>query len=66
MAVRVGQSEVKDFGVVSVSHEDVGGLDVAVDNAFAVRGVHCVGDLTGQLKQHLEVNRAAGDEMFQR
>ena len=45
------QSEIQDLGVTAFGHEDVGGLDVTVDDPFSVRGVECVGDLDPQ-RQH--------------
>ena len=42
------QSEVENLGVAALSDENVGWLDVAVDDAFGVSGVERVGDLDGQ------------------
>ena len=33
-----GQPEIEDFGVASFSDKDVGGLDVAMDDAFTTTG----------------------------
>ena len=46
-----GQAEVENLGVSALGHENVGGLDVAMDDAFAVRGVERVGDFDGQAEQ---------------
>ena len=42
------QTKIQNLGVPALGHEDVRGLDVAVDDAFGVGGVECVGNLDGQ------------------
>jgi len=44
---------------------NVGGLDVAVDDAFAVGGVEGVGDFNSERKQRVHGQRAAGDATLQ-
>jgi len=34
-----GESEIQNLGVPSFGDKDIGGLDVAVNDAFAVRGI---------------------------
>ena len=55
-ARQLRQSEVEDFGLTAFRNEDVGRLDVAMDNFFGVRGVERVGDLDGQGEQGLGVH----------
>src|ERR1700737_4652697 len=59
------QPEVQNLGVSSFGHKDVRGLDVAVNNAFRVRGVECVGDLNRQTEQDIGLDRFSGDAMLQ-
>ena len=60
------QAEVENFGMTTLGDKDVGGLDVAMDNAFAVCGIEGVGDLDGERKESLDVERAAGNAVLQR
>ena len=39
-----GQTEVEDLGVSALGDEDVGGLNVAMDDALGMCGVEAVGD----------------------
>ena len=47
----LGQTEVENLGVAALSDEDVGGLDVAMDDAFGVRRIQRIGDLDGERQQ---------------
>ena len=60
------QTKVENFGVTALGDENVGGLDVAVNDAFGVRGVEPVGNLDGQLEDRFDFHRTAGDAMLQR
>ena len=59
------QAEVENLGVSALGDENVGGLDVAMDDAFAVRGVERVGDFDGEAEQDIHFERTAGDAMLQ-
>ena len=54
-----GEAEVENFCVAARGDENVGGLDVAVDDAFGVGGVESVGDVDGEVEQGFEIERAA-------
>ncbi|OLC40850.1 MAG: hypothetical protein AUH43_25675 [Acidobacteria bacterium 13_1_40CM_65_14] len=58
-----GQTEVQNLRLISSRDEDVGGPDVAMDDALRVRRIQTVGDLNGQLQQGVLFER---DEMVER
>ena len=60
------QSEVQDLGVAALGDEDVGRLDVAMDDAFGMRRIQRVGDLDRQRQQRLSLHRLPGDAVLQR
>ena len=41
----LGQAEVENLGVTAIGHEDIRGLDVAMDNAAGVGRVESIRDL---------------------
>ncbi len=60
------QTEVQNLGVATLGHENIGGLDVAVNDALRVRGIQCVRDLDRQTQQNIGFNGFSGDAMLQR
>ena len=62
----LGQPEVEHLGVPAFGDEDVGGLDVAVQDAFGVRQLNRVGDLHGQVEHRRQRQRLATDEPIER
>src|SRR5215470_2128371 len=50
----------------SFRHENVRGLDVAVNNALRMGGVESVGNLNGEREDQISVHRAIADPMLQR
>ncbi len=61
-----GQTEVDDLDLAAIGHEDVAALDVAMDDAEAVRGVQRVGDLDAHFDQRVDRERSAVDAPPQR
>ena len=47
----LGETEIENFGVAALGDENIGGLDVAVNDAFGVRGVERVGDFDGESEE---------------
>jgi hypothetical protein len=45
----LSQPEVQNLGMATLGDENVGGLDVSVDDASSVSGVERVGNLDGEL-----------------
>jgi hypothetical protein len=62
----LGEAEVHDFRVAARGDEKIGGLDVAMDDACGVGGVEAVGNLDAPVEEGFDVERAAGDIVFQR
>ncbi len=62
----VGDAEVHDLGDALLEHDDVAGLDVAVDHAVLVRVVQAAADLDHEADLVLEIHGAAlGDHVPQ-
>ena len=61
----LGQSEVQDLHLPALGYEDIRRLDVAVENAFRVRGIQCVGNLDTGVEQGLGVQRPARDVVLE-
>jgi len=59
------QSEVQNFCLPSGGHEDIGRLDVAVDNALRVRGIESVGNLNRQFEELFRLERLTLDEVLE-
>ena len=62
----LGQSKIEDLGVAALGDEDVGGLDVTVDDALAMRRVQRIGDLDGNGQQEVRIHRPSCDGVLQR
>ena len=61
-----GQAEVEDLDAAVAGQEDVLGLQVAVDDAFLVRGGQAEGDLAGDLDGACGRKRAVVEPLAQR
>ena len=62
----LGQPKVQNLGVAALGDKYVCGLDVAVNDSLAVRGVQSIGNPNRQAQQHIGVHRLSGDAMLQR
>ena len=61
----LGQAEVQYFGLTSLGDEDVGRLDIAMNDARTVRGIQGISDLDGQIEQKLHIQRLALNGVLQ-
>src|SRR5215471_18396986 len=52
--VELGEAEIEELRFPAAGHEDVPGLDVAVDDPPRVRSLESVGDLDGELERLVE------------
>jgi hypothetical protein len=59
------EAEVEELGLSAFGDKNIGRLDIAMNDAFAVGGVEGVGDLDAQRDQGFGVERAAFDAMLQ-
>ena len=65
LACDLGQPEIEDLGMSAIGDKNVCRLDVAVHDAFAVRGIQGIGHFNAQAQEHLEFHRLALDQVFQ-
>src|SRR5271169_4242455 len=65
-AATLASPKSSTLNLPALGDENVGGLDVAVDDSFAVGGIERVGNLNGDVEYGLSVQRAAGDAVLQR
>ena len=49
----LGEAEIQNFCLAALADENIGGLDVAMDDAFGVRGFERVGDLDARASSSL-------------
>ena len=62
----LGETKVEDLGLTARVDEDVGRLQIAMNDSFRVRRFECVGDLSGEIEQHIDVERARANLVGQR
>ncbi len=60
------QAEVENLGVPAFGHKDIGGFDVAVNDAFGVCGIQGVGDFNRKREQKIGIDGPSVDAMLQR
>ena len=63
---QLGQTKIQHLGLAALRQENIGRLNVAVDDAFFVRGIQGVGGLDTDAHQIVHRNRAAADPLAQR
>lgn len=60
-----GEAEIENLGVAAAGIEDVGRLNVTMNDAGGVGGVESVGDFNASAEQHIGVERTAIDFVLQ-
>ncbi len=60
------QAEIEDLGLAASGDKNIGGLDVAMNDAFCMRGVERVGNLDSEVEHLVECERLLADAMLQR
>ena len=60
------QTEVENFGVSALGDENVGRLDVAMNNALGVGGVERIGDFDAQGENRFQFHGAGADQVLER
>ena len=65
-ATHFRQTKIKNLGVPALGDENVGGLDVAVNDPLAMSRVERIRDLDCQRKQQFQVQRPTGNAVLQR
>ena len=63
---RPRQPEIEQLCVTAIGHEDVGRLDVAVNDSLGVGGFERIGELHAEFEDSIRRQRADGDELLQR
>ena len=61
-----GQAEVENLCVTTLTHKDVGGFNVAVDDSFGMSGVQGVGDFNPEPEQGFKLQRSPTNAVLQR
>jgi hypothetical protein len=61
----LGEAEIEHLGVAALGDEDIGGLDVAVDDSLGMGGVEAIGNFDGEREQGFVFERLAGDEVLE-
>src|SRR5271165_114908 len=60
------QAEVENLGVSTPGDENIGGLDIAMNDARLMGGVQRIRDVNRQSQQQFRLHRTATDAMLQR
>ncbi len=60
------ETEVENFGGTPLGDENVGGLDVAVNDSRVVSGVEGVGAVDADFEEEFDFQRVRGDEVLER
>src|SRR5437764_3059648 len=62
----LSEAEIEDFGVFTAGNENVGRLDIAMNDAFRVGGIQSIGYFNSQREQNFGFERLPGNAVLQR
>src|SRR5215471_12708298 len=63
---QLGEAKIQNLGLTASRDKHIRGLDVAMDDAFRVRGFERVRNLDGQIEQRIRFERLAFDPLPER
>src|SRR5438094_6627517 len=64
--IELGEAEIENLCVASAGHENIGRLDVAVNDALGMSRIQRISDIDGNGKWHLQLEGMGGDELLER
>ncbi len=64
--MELGETEVENLSVTAARDENVGGLDVAVNDVLGMGGVERVGDVSGEREEGVELQGHVCQYVFER
>ena len=65
VAQQLGQPEIQDFRLAARSEEDVGRLDIAMDDPLGVGSGERVGHMNGDIEEFVDIHGLAPDALLQ-
>jgi hypothetical protein len=60
------EAKIEHLGLPSRGHEDVGGLEIAVDDLGGMRRIESIGHLTAQMEEHVQRQRTSRETVCER
>ena len=63
---KFGKAEIEHFGLPAARHKNIGGLDIAMNDAFCMGGIERVGNLDSEVEHLVERKRLLADAVLER
>src|SRR5215467_5998852 len=60
------QTEVENFGMAALRDENIGGLDIAMNDVFGMRSVQGIGNFDGESQHVAHFHRLSANTVLQR
>src|SRR5246127_1299018 len=61
----LGETEIENLGMPAFGDKNIGGLDVTMNDAFAMSGIESVGHFNRQAEQNVGIERFSANTMLQ-